>query len=250
MTQPPPLPHPAPARAKLRYPTWPWWKPMQWIRAAFLEVIGRPLTWFLAAPRVDAPATLAPGEPILIVANHVTAYDVPLIQYALPGHMRRQVAVMMSAEVLEDFRQARYPKDPPGRKRFYPLGPPAYWLVTALFNVFPLPRLRDFQASFMHAGRALDRGYNVMIFPEGARSEGKLAPFRPGIGILVKQSHTAVLPVGLRGLGEMKASRRWFRSGKLEVRVGKLIRFAPQDTEAEITQRLRDEVAKLMAETN
>lgn len=242
------LPHIEPPRAKFVYPTWPWSAPMQWLRAAFLEVIARPLTWILAAPRVAAPATLTPAEPILIVANHVTAYDGPLIQYALPGRMRRWIATAMLGEMLEDFRHARNPEDPRGRKRFYIFGPAAYWLITALYNVFPLPRARDFQASFAHAGRALDRGYNVMVFPEGTRSAaGKLAPFRPGIGILVKQSHTAVLPVGLRGIGELKATRRWFRSGKLEIRVGEPIRFSPHATEAEITQRLHDEVERLIA---
>ena len=156
----------------------------------------------------------------------------------------------MLGEMLQDLRHARNPGDPPGRQRFYPWGPPAYWLVTALFNVFPLPRNRDFQASFQHAGRALDRGYNVLVFPEGTRTGGGLARFRPGIGILVKQSRTAVLPIGLRGLGELKAGRRrWFRSGRLEVRVGEPIRFAPQATETEIAGRLHDEVARLIGET-
>src|SRR6185437_377956 len=36
-------------RTKFHYPTWPWWKPIHWIRVAFLEAIARPLTWFLAA---------------------------------------------------------------------------------------------------------------------------------------------------------------------------------------------------------
>lgn len=239
-------------RAKFSYPTWPWWRPVAWIRNAFLEIIARPLTWFLSAPRVIAPKDLTVSEAVLIVANHVTAYDGPLIQYALPGAMRRRVAVAMLGELLQDFRHARNPDDPPGRKRLLVWGPAAYWLVTALFNVFPLPKARDFQASFAHAGRALDHGYNVMIFPEGGRSEaGALAAFRPGIGILVKQSHTAVLPVGLRGLGAMKArGRGWFRSGELEIHVGRPIRFAPQMTEAEITQRLHDEVAKLLAEND
>ena len=74
-------------------------------------------------------------------------------------------------------------------------GPPAYLLITALFNVFPLPRQRDFQRSFAHAGEALDRGYNVLVFPEGTRSAaGKLARFRPGIGLLVKQSQRPCCP--------------------------------------------------------
>lgn len=248
-TQPVPV-LPPPARGRFVYATWPWWKPMQWIRAAFIEAIARPLTWLLAAPRVVAPKDLVVQEPVLIVANHVTAYDPPLIQYALSGSLRRHIAVAMLGELLEDFRHARNPGQPPGRKGFYIWGPPAYWLITALFNVFPLPQGRDFQSSFAHAGRALDRGYNVMIFPEGARSAaGKLARFRPGIGILVKQSHTAVLPVGLRGLGAMKArGRGWFRSGELEIHVGEPILFGPQETEARITQRLHDEVAKLMGE--
>ena len=231
------------------YPTWPWWTPVRWLRDAFIEAVMRPLVNFLAAPRVVFSTPLKTTEPILIVANHVSAYDGPLIQYALPGPMRRAIAVAMSGEMLDDFRHGRNPSRPRGKQGFYIWGPPTYWLVTALFNVFPLPRLRDFQASFSHAGRALDRGYNVLVFPEGVRSAaGQLARFRPGIGILVKQSQTAVLPVGLRGLGDLKAgNQRWFRSGTLEVRVGQLIRFAPEATEAEITGRLHTEVARLLS---
>ncbi len=116
--------------------------------------------------------------------------------------------------------------------------------------MFPLPRLRDFQRSFAHAGEALDRGFHVLVFPEGTRSvSGQLARFRPGIGLLVKQSGTAVLPVAIRGLGELKArGRGWFRSGKLEVRVGEPIRFAPEASETDITDRLHAAVATLLDE--
>ena len=246
--------HVAAARAKksrsgLAYPTWPWWNPVKWNRTAFIETTMRPLVWLLGAPRISRPAGIEENEPILIVANHVTAYDAPLVQYALPAPLRRRLAIAMSGEMLDDLRHARNPEQPQGQQRFYLWGPPAYWLATALFNVFPLPRLRDFQASFNHAGRALDHGYNVLIFPEGTRTAGRLARFRPGIGILVKQSRTAVLPVGIRGLGELKAGRRrWFRSGRIEVHVGEPIRFARQATEAEITRRLHNEVARLIGE--
>jgi long-chain acyl-CoA synthetase len=185
---------------------------------------------------------------MLIVANHVTAFDGPLLEYALPGSIRRCMAVAMSGEMLDHYRRFRSldPLRPAGR--FFLPGPMFYFLVTALFNVFPLPRQREFQRSFAHAGEALDRGFHVLVFPEGARSEsGTLARFRPGIGLLVKQSQAAVLPMALLGLGDLKTRRRgWFRSGTVEVRAGQPIRFAPTDTEAAITARLHAEVEKLL----
>jgi long-chain acyl-CoA synthetase len=236
-------------RVHFVYPEWPWWKPFQWMRVAFLEGLQRPLTWLLAAPRVVGPDKPLPPGPLLIVGNHVTAYDGPLIQYALAGPLRRHIAVAMAGDMLDDYRHWRNPDWPPGHKGIYLLGPPAYWLVTAFYNVFPLPRQRDFQLSFAHAGRAMDRGYSVMVFPEGARTEGQLARFRPGIGLLAKQSDVPVVPTAIRGLGEMRAGRRrWFRSGHLEVRVGEAIRFSPEESEAAITARLHDEVERLLGE--
>jgi long-chain acyl-CoA synthetase len=239
-----------PQRPKFLYLEWPWWKPVEWIRVAFIEAIMRPLTWLLAAPRVVGPRQPLPQGPLLIVANHVTDFDGPLVEYALAGPMRRHIAAAMAGEMLEDYRHWRNPEWPPGRKGFYFVGPPIYWLITALFNVFPLPRQRDFQASFTHAGKAMDRGYNVLVFPEGRESaEGQLARFRPGIGLLARQCDAPVLPVAIRGLGELKTGRRrWFRSGTIEVHVGEAIRFRPQETEAAITARLHDEVERLLGE--
>jgi len=90
----------------------------------------------------------------------------------------------------------------------------------------------------------------VLLFPEGARSaEGELARFRPGIGLLVKQSSAPVLPMAIRGLGELKSGRRgWFRSGTVEVRVGQPMRFASDESEASITARLHAAVEKLLGE--
>jgi long-chain acyl-CoA synthetase len=170
---------------------------------------------------------------------------VPLLLSALPRAIRNRTAVAMSGEMLEDFRHARNTQP----SWLNPLGPPTWLLITALFNVFPLPRQRDFQRSFAHAGEALDRGFHVIVFPEGTRSlDGALARFRPGIGLLVKQSSTAVLPMALQGLGELKMrQRRWFRSGTIAVCVGKPVRFAADETEAAITTQLHTEVEMLLA---
>jgi long-chain acyl-CoA synthetase len=239
---------PADKRPRYVYPRWPWMLPFQWIRVAFIELVMRPLVWLLANPQISAPHSIDAKAPLLIVANHVTTFDGPLIEYALPGAIRRHIAVAMSGEMLNDYRHLRNPEPSHPTGRFFLPGPLFYYLLTGLFNVFPLPRLRDFQPSFAHAGKAMDRGYHVLVFPEGTRSAaGKLARFRSGIGLLAKQSGVMVLPVALRGLGELKASdKRWFRSGRIEVRVGEPLRLSPTESEADIAARLHDEVERLL----
>jgi long-chain acyl-CoA synthetase len=230
------------------YPRWPWLWPFQGLRVAFIEAVVRPLVWLLANPRVVGPESLASAEPMLIVANHVSSFDGPLLQYAMPSALRRRMSVAMAGDMLEDYRHFRNPESAGLGRRFYLPGPLIWLLLTALFNVFPLPRRRNFQRSFAHAGAALDHGYNVLVFPEGTRSAaGELARFRGGIGLLVKQSGAAVLPVGLRGLGELKAAGRgWFRSGRIEVRVGEPIRYGPEQSEAAISEQLHAEVSRLV----
>ncbi|QNI32315.1 AMP-binding protein [Alloacidobacterium dinghuense] len=226
------------------YPRWPWSLPMRAARIVFLECALRPLVWFLASPKVERlPNMTWPDAPFLIIANHITAYDAALVLYALPGKVRRRVAVAMAAEILDDFRHAR------GQGSWFLNGlfPVAYWLITGLFNVFPLPSSIGFRDSFAHMGKALDRGYNIMIFPEGHRSGGLLAHFRPGIGLLVQESDAEVVPVALLGLGELKQSRkRWFRSGKLSIRVGRSMQIDKGLQADEITSQLENTLRAML----
>jgi long-chain acyl-CoA synthetase len=129
----------------------------------------------------------------------------------------------MAGEMLIDFRRGHGADN----RLLDPLMPLVYWLLTVLFNVFPLPRATGFRASFAHAGDALDHGYSVLVFPEGhLTTDGKIHAFRSGIGLLAQQAEVAVLPVALAGLTELAMRKaRWFRSGKLEVRVGEAIPY-------------------------
>jgi long-chain acyl-CoA synthetase len=95
----------------------------------------------------------------------------------------------------------------------------------------------------------MDRGYSVMIFPEGARSaDGTLQPFRSGIGLLAQESNVPFVPVALVGLDAMKVGRaRWFHSGGLEVRVGKAIPVeAQQGDPAQLAAALEEAVRALL----
>jgi len=146
---------------------WPWMAPVQWCARRLLS--GNAAAGVAAgAPRVtiDAPRaeTLAADGPLLIVANHVSTFDGPLIEYALPGALRRRIAVAMSGEMLDDYRHFRNPETLQPSGWFFLPGPLFYFLLTALFNVFPLPRRRDFQPSFAHAGQAMDRASTCWYF--------------------------------------------------------------------------------------
>jgi len=231
------------------YPRWPWAWPFAAIRVAFLETVMRPLVWFLGAPRVVSQTGELPPGPLLVIANHVTAMDGALVLYALPGKLRRRTSIAMLGEMLLDLRRGRNQPN----TLLNLLAPPQYWLVTALFNVFPLPRLHGFRRSFTHAGEAMDRGYSVMVFPEGARNnDGILRPFRQGIGLLAQESRIPILPVALVGLDEVareEETRRaaWFRSGKIEIRLGAVIPFDEELEPAELTAKFETAVRKLLS---
>jgi long-chain acyl-CoA synthetase len=226
------------------YPHWPWSAPIRWMRIGFVELMMRPLVWFLAAPKVICDSEPFPDGPLLLIANHVSSYDGALVLYSLPRKLRDRVAIAMSGEMLLEFRKARRRQNLALRL----LGPVAYFLMTAWFNVFPLPRLGGFRRSFAHAGDAMDHGYSVLVFPEGHRSEdGQMHPFRPGIGLLAIESGVGILPVALKGLGEMKRDgSRWFRSGKLVVHVGKVVRVEEGVEAGEFARRLEEAVRQLL----
>jgi long-chain acyl-CoA synthetase len=235
----------APDTERHIYLHWPWSWPVRVLRIVFLEVVLRPLVGVLLSPRVVAPAQMLPDGPMLLIANHVTSLDAALVLYALPGPLRRRVAIAMSGEMLLDFRTARGQ----GSLLRNALAPVAYWLLTALFDVFPLPRLRGFRRSFAHAGEAMDRGYSILIFPEGTRSrDGLMQSFRPGIGLLAAQSEVPVLPIFLLGLDDLRSRKvRWLRSGRLEVRLGVPVTMPEQTSAVEWTGHLEEIMRRLGA---
>ncbi len=240
ITQAPTAPLDRPARLEHRYPHWPWNPVMQAIRGVFLEAIAMPLVRFLAKPRRTSGVHDWPSSPLLIVCNHVTSYDAAFILYILPGRIRRRVAIAMSGEMILDWRRARNQ----GHWFLNLVAPIEYWLVTALFNVFPLPQLGGFRRSFRHAGEAIDRGYSLIVFPEGRRSDDETPQrFKSGAGLLWKELGTPALPVRLRGLGEIKAQHaRWFRTGRISVSTGEILALDSSKSPEELTEILRHAV--------
>ncbi|MGA9495915.1 MAG: 1-acyl-sn-glycerol-3-phosphate acyltransferase, partial [Terriglobales bacterium] len=236
--------HPTFHYPAFHYPTWTLRWPVTWLRMAARYLVMRPVMVLLAWPRVVGRENLRGiSGPLLVVSNHVTDIDIGFIQTALPARIRHKLATATGGEALEVLRS-------PSSERMWlaRIYDRVRWaLAVALLNLFPLPRQSGFRKSFAYAGEAVDRGYSVLVFPEGKHTtDGKIQPFRSGVGLLANNLRIPVLPMRIDGLFEIQESgKKHAAPGKIQVRIGKPIQFAPETDPAEIARALQERVESL-----
>jgi 1-acyl-sn-glycerol-3-phosphate acyltransferase len=114
--------------------------------------------------------------PVLIVSNHQSYLDPPLISTAFRPRHTHFVA-----------RSSLF--------RFKPFG----WMI-AFLNSIPIREESGDSAAIREILKRLDGGYPVLMFPEGNRSEdGAMEPFKRGAALLVKRSNCPVQPTAVEG---------------------------------------------------
>ena len=226
------------------YSRWPQSKLVTAIRLIVYYLLAWPATYFLAAPRVRGRENLRGVHgPVLVISNHVTYLDIAWILPALPARFRNRLATAMGGE-----RLARMRRPPKEMNLFGRLHERLdYFLALSLFNVYPLPQQSGFLKSFSFAGDLADRGWNVLVFPEGQTTvDGNMLPFRSGIGLLAKQLNIPVVPMRLAGLYDLKQQNRILaRPGHVQVMIGQPVRFSPERDANEITRELERRVTEL-----
>ena len=239
------LRQPAATESKYQYPRWAQRWPITWIRFAVYYLLSWPATLLLGYPRVQGRENLRGVKgPVLIVSNHITSIDIGFILAALPARLRHRVAVAMLGERLQPMRHP--PADHGIFSRWWDMMD--YGLVVALFNVFPLPQRSGYRESFAFAGESVDRGYSVVVFPEGRRTDdGKIASFRDGIGLLAKKLDLPVVLIRIDGLFELKkAGKRTARPGAVTVTIGPPITIDPSADPESIARELENSVRSLV----
>ncbi len=226
------------------YPRWALRWPTPWLRLASHYLLVRPAVFLLGWPRVTGRENLRGVHgPLLVISNHISDVDVGFIQTALPARIRHKLATATGGEALELLRSPD-----PDRRWFARIYDRVQWaLGVALLNLFPLPRQSGFRKSFAYAGEAVDRGYSVLVFPEGKHTEdGKVRPFRTGVGLLANNLRMPILPMRIDGLFEIKnAGKKFAAPGKIQVRIGKPMRLAPESDPKEIARALQKAVENL-----
>ena len=180
---------------------------------------------------------------MLVVCNHIGDVDVGFILAALPAHLRHRLATAAGGEALEALRTP-----PATRNSLLRIFDRIEWFFgVALLNIFPLPRDAGFRDSFAFAGESVDRGYSVLVFPEGHHTtDGKMRPFRSGVGLLVNDLKIPVVPMRIDGLFKVKrAGRKTARPYEITVRIGAPVRFEAGTKPEEIATQLQAEVEQL-----
>ena len=168
--------------------------------------------------------------PYLLTPNHCLHLDNGIILTRLPFGIRWKLSVAAAADTIYD-------------------NPLQGVLASVLANAFPLQREGGVRKSLELLGQRLDRGYNILIYPEGKLTVGgPLQPFKAGAGLIAVEGGTPIVPVKLK-IHEMSiVDRRRFPSairGDVELVIGVPMWFDSDTDHAAATTRLEAAVAAL-----
>ena len=167
------------------------------IRENFMRFVLNPLMDYYAARRASGREKLEDVKgPVILVANHASHLDTPVILSALPRKLRKRTVVAAAADYFYKNRVVA-------------------WLVSLIFNTVPVERRRGggMSKNGGHLDVLLDQGWNLLLYPEGTRSrDGMPGPLRRGAAVLAAAHHLTIVPIRVTGTAEaMPPGRFWPR---------------------------------------
>ena len=224
--QPPLKPVPFPKIARAAEPRWPLSRTAAVGRELLQMLLAFPLLRYYVKTEVHGAEKLQQLRgPVLFVSNHQSLLDPPVILQSFPARIRRRVAPAMGEAALRGHSMATL-----------------FWARLA-FNVYLISDDPSrAQEALRRAGRLADRGYSTLLFPEGERTwDGRLLPFRPGVGVMVERLQLPVVPLLIQGLLEVwpRTKDRPVR-GEAKLWIGDMMRISPGESAGDFTRRLEE----------
>lgn len=224
----------APRSAPREFPTaWARTPAAAAVRTVIQRGLLKPVVWSQTTPQVSGLDLVAEVTgPVIFIANHASHLDAPLILGSLPHRFTRRIAVGAAADYFFDARWRAS-------------------LTALVFNAFPVERQGSRRLRSL-APKLLDEGWNLLLFPEGTRSQdGWMNPFRLGTAQLCCTRGVPAVPLALRGsFAAMPRGRNWPRPDRPRVvlRYGRPLRPAGGESVRDFNERLSVAVSRLWAE--
>ena len=165
--------------------------------------------------------------PVLFASNHHLGLDNPLIFKAVTRRWRRRLAVAAAAELWQN---------------------PIWWVLNPLLgNGFPIAKTGPIRPSLENLGSIMDRGWSVLIYPEGVLTVGgPMKPFMQGAGLVAVEGRVPVVPMRLDVTKFGSPSRLPFlRRGRVKIRFGPPLTFPPGTDYQEATSTIEEAVKAL-----
>ncbi|WP_232821719.1 lysophospholipid acyltransferase family protein [Desertihabitans aurantiacus] len=171
--------------------------------------------------------------PYVVVSNHNSHLDTPLIIGALPRRLSRYLSAGAAADY---FFRNRW----------------RAWPTVLFFNAFPVERTGTRNRKGL-AGKLLSDGVPLLLYPEGTRSRtGQMAPFKPGAAALCISRNVPCIPVALVGAHEaMPHGHGWVRRGRppVHVVIGSPMWARPGEMSKSFSERISKVIADMHDQT-
>ena len=212
----------------VKFPAWGmrWWARMA--RGFFHQGAIFPLMTLAYGLKVSGSENLAGlTGPVLFASNHHLGLDNPLIFKAVTRRWRSRLAVAAAAELWSN---------------------PIWWVLNPLLgNGFPIARTGPIRPSLENLGSIMDRGWSVLIYPEGVLTVGgPMKPFMQGAGLVAVEGRVPVVPMRLDVAKFGSPSRLpLLRRGRVEIRFGPPLTFPPGTDYQDATSTIEEAVKAL-----
>lgn len=159
--------------------------------------------------RVTGRENLPSRPPFILVANHTSHLDAPILASLLPVRWRDHVFPVAASDTFFEKRAIAALAD---------------WVLNALALQRRCARTHDLDEM---REKLIYGGAVLIIFPEGTRSRtGEMQPFHSGVGRLVAQTDVPVVPCRLNGcFRAFPPGGRFIKPVRISVRIGPALRF-------------------------
>ena len=167
------------------------------------NVIQRLTLRMFADYKVTGRENVPRSGPLIIVANHQSNFDPPLLGASVP----RRIWFLAKDTMFNN---------------------PAYrWFLTS-YGAFPLDREGTDIRAYRWAISKLQQSGTLALFPEGTRSKGALQKAHPGVVRFALKSQASLLPVGITGTEHLGTwARSVYPTGRIRVNIGPVFSLPP-----------------------